>query len=63
MTKGTHLQRLNLMNYTNANGEELVALAVELIEDPSGKVQALVLMDGNVVSGVNVVPLHQGGCC
>ena len=45
------------------NGEELVGLAVELAEDPSGGVQVRVLMDSNVVSGVTVVPLQQGGCC
>ena len=57
------LQRVELLNYTKANGEELVGLAVELAEDPSGGVQVRVLMDSNVVSGVTVVPLQQGGCC
>ena len=52
-----------LLNYTKANGQELVGLAVELAEDPSGGVQVRVLMDSNVVSGVTVVPLQQGGCC
>ena len=37
--------------------------AAELAEDPSGGVQVRVLMDSNVVSGVTVVPLQQGGCC
>ena len=57
------LQRIELLNYTKANGDELVGLAVELIEDPKGGVQLRVLMDSNVVSGVTVVPLQQGGCC
>ena len=57
------LQRVELLNYTKANGDELVGLAVELAEDPSGGVQVRVLMDSNVVSGVTVVPLQQGGCC
>ena len=57
------LQRVELLNYTKANGQELVGLAVELAEDPSGGVQVRVLMDSNVVSGVTVVPLQQGGCC
>ena len=55
------LQRVELLNYTKANGEELVNLAVELAEDPSGGVQVRVLMDANVVSGVTVVPLQQAG--
>ena len=54
------LQRVELLNYTKANGQELVGLAVELAE---GGVQVRVLMDSNVVSGVTVVPLQQGGCC
>ena len=57
------LQRVELLNYTKANGQELVGLAVELAEDPSGGVQVRVLVDSNVVSGVTVVPLQQGGCC
>ena len=56
------LQRMELLNYTNASGQELVGLAVELAEDPAGGVQMLVLMDANFVSGVTVVPLHQCGC-
>ena len=46
-----------------ARGEELIGLSVELAEDPNGGVQVRVLMDSNVVSGVTVVPLQQGGCC
>ena len=57
------LQRIELLNYTNARGQDLVGLVVELAEDPNGGVQMRVLMDANVVSGVTVVPLQQGGCC
>ena len=63
MTASKQHQRIELLNYTKANGDELVGLAVELIEDPNGGVQVQVLMDSNIVSGVNVVPLQQGGCC
>ena len=57
------LQPIELLNYTNASGQELVGLVVELAEGPNGGVQMRVLMDANVVSGVTVVPLQQGGCC
>ena len=57
------LQRIELLNYTNASGQELVGLVVELAEDPNGDVQMRVVKDANVVSGVTVVPLQQGGCC
>ena len=57
------LQLIEFLNYTNASGQELVGLVVELAEDPNGGVQMCVLMDANVVSGVTVVPLQQGGCC
>ena len=63
MSTPNELQRLQLLNYTKANGEELVGLSVELAEDPSGGVQVRVLMDSNLVSGVTVVPLQQGGGC
>ena len=63
MTTTKGLQRFQLLNYTTANGEELVGLAVELAEDPNGGVQVHVLTDLNVVSCVTVVPLQQGGCC
>ena len=57
------LQRVQLLNYTKADGEELVGLAVELAEDRNGGVQVRVLMDSNLISGVTVVPLLQGGYC
>ena len=36
MSTPKELQRVELLNYTKANGDELVGLAVELAEDPSG---------------------------
>ena len=57
------LQRIELLNYTNASGQVLVGLAVELAEDLNCGVQMRVFMDANVVSEVTVVPLHHGGCC
>ena len=63
MSTPKELQRVELLNYTKANGDELVGLAVELAEDPSDGAQVRVLMDSNVVSGVTVLPLQQGGCC
>ena len=60
-TKG--LQRVDLLNYSKADVQELVGLAVEIAEDPNGGVQVRVLMDPAVVGGVTVVPLQQGGCC
>lgn len=63
MVNPKDLQRIEWLNDTNASGQELVGLAVELAEDPNGGVQMRVLIDANVVSGVTVVPLQQGGCC
>ena len=60
-TKG--LQRVDLLSYSKADGQELVGLAVEIAEDPNGGVQVRVLMDPAVVGGVTVVPMQQGGCC
>ena len=56
MSTTKELQRVELLNYTKANGEELIGLAVELAEDPSGGVQVRVLMDANVVRGGNSGP-------
>ena len=63
MSTPKELQRVEPLNYTKANGDELVGLAVELAEEPSGGVQVRVLMDSNVVGGVTLVPMQQGGCC
>ena len=59
MSTPIELQRVELLTYTNVNGEELVGLAVELVEDPNGAVQVRVLRDSNVVSCVSVVPLKE----
>ena len=59
MSTPKELQRVELLNYTNANGEELVGLAVELAKDLSGSVQVRVHRDSNIVSCVTVVPLKE----
>ena len=59
MATPNELQYVELLNYTNANGEELVGLAVELAEDPSGGIQVRLLRDSNVVSCVTVIPLKE----
>ena len=51
------LQRLVILNYKNADGEELVGLALELIEESNGGIQVRVLRDSNLVSCVSVAPL------
>ena len=55
--------RVELLSYTQPDGEELVGLAVELGQEPNGGVQVRVLIDSNVVNDVTVIPLHQGGRC
>ena len=52
-------ERVELLNYTNASGKELVGLVVELAEDPNGGVQVRVLRDSDVVSCVSVVDLKE----
>lgn len=56
-------QTHELLTYQTAEGKELIALAVELADDPSGGIQVRVLSDSTVVNGVTVVPLLQGNCC
>ena len=46
-----------ILNYKNANGEELVGIALELVEETNGGIQVRVLRDSEVVSCVSVVPL------
>ena len=53
------LQRLLIMNYTNGDGEEMVGIALELVEESNGRIQVRVLRDSNVVSCVSVVPLKE----
>ena len=43
----------------NANGEELVGIALELVEETNGGIQVRVLRDSEVVSCVSVVPLEE----
>jgi len=52
-------QRLVILNYNDANNEELVGLALELVEESNGGIQVRVLRDSNVVSCVSVVPLKE----
>ena len=52
-------QRLVILNYKDANSEELVGLALELVEESNGGIQVRVLRDSNVVSCVSVVPLKE----
>ena len=52
-------QRLAILNYNDANNEELVGLALELVEESNGGIQVRVLRDSNVVSCVSVVPLKE----
>ena len=63
MTTSSRLKRVQLLNYQKPNGDELVGLAVELIEDPEEGIQVQVLMDSNIVNCVTVIPLQQGDCC
>ena len=48
-----------ILNYKNANGEELVGIALELVEETNGGIQVRVLGDSEVVSCVSVVPLER----
>jgi hypothetical protein len=52
-------QLLVILNYKDANNEELVGLALELVEESNGGIQVRVLRDSNVVSCVSVVPLQE----
>ena len=63
MTTSSRLKSVQLLNYQKPNRDELIGLAVELIEDPEGGVQVQVLMDSNIVHCVTVIPLQQGDCC
>ena len=59
MLNSKALQRLVILNYKNANGEELVGIALELVEETNGGIQVRVLRDSEVVSCVSVVPLEE----
>ena len=53
------LQRLVVLKYKNAGDEELIGLALEIVEESNGEIQVRVLRDSNVVSIVSVVPLKE----
>ena len=59
MLNSKALQRLVILNYKNAEGEEQAGLALELVEESYGEIQVRVLRDSNVVSCVSVVPLKE----
>ena len=63
MSETSNVQRLELINYKNDAGEELLGLGIELTDDPNGGIQVRVIMDPQVISGVTVTPLQQKGCC
>ena len=48
-----------ILNYKDADDEELVGLALELVEESNGGIQVRILRDSNVVSCVSVVPLEE----
>ena len=48
-----------ILKYKNANGDELVSIALELVEETNGGIQVRVLRDSEVVSCVSVVPLEE----
>jgi len=48
-----------ILNYKNANGEELVGIALELVEETNGRIQVRVLRDSEVVNCASVVPLEE----
>lgn len=63
MSEQGNIQRVELINYKNDASKELLGLGIELADDPDGCIKVRVLMDPQVVSGVNVTPLQQSGCC
>ena len=52
-------QRLVILNHKDANSEELVGLALELVDESNGGIQVRVLRDSNVVRCVSVVPIKE----
>ena len=48
-----------ILKHKNANGDELVGIALELVEETDGGIQVRVLRDSEVVSCVSVVPLKE----
>ena len=58
MLNSKALQRIVILQYENDDGEELVGIALELVEETNGKIQVRVLRDSKVVSCVSVVRLE-----
>ena len=52
MLNSKALQHLVILNYKNADGEELIGLALELVEESNGGIKVRVLRDSDVVSCV-----------
>ena len=63
MSETSNIQKLELINYKNEAGTELLGLSIELADDPNGGIQVRVIMDPQVISGVTVTPLQQKSCC
>ena len=63
MSEPSNIQKLELINYKNEAGNELLGLGIELADDPNGGIQVRVIMDPQVISGVTVTPLQQKSCC
>ena len=63
MSEPSNIQKLELINYKNEAGTELLGLGIELADDPNGGIQVRVIMDPQVISGVTVTPLQQKSCC
>ena len=63
MSEPSNIQKIELINYKNESGTELLGLGIELADDPNGGIQVRVIMDPQVISGVTVTPLQQRGCC
>ena len=59
MLNSKALQRLVILNYKNAEGEEHVGLALELVEESKGGIQVRVFRDSNIVSCVSLFPLKE----
>ena len=63
MSEQGNIQRVELINYKNEAGKELLGLGIELADDPDGGIKVRVLMDPKVVSDITITPLQQSGCC
>ena len=59
MVNSKPLQRLVILNYKSSDNEDLVGLALELVEESNGGIQVRVLRDSNIVSCVSMFPLKE----